>query len=134
VLNQIWAIRDRVLRRLNGKLSLVVLLHHREAPLGFHTFERFFNPKWHTIIVVEEDMEDQYQIKQLASAASSPAIHVALLNVNDMTATTLQTPPFPSTKCGTSRYLFMLMTPKSATLKNFRHCPISSPSISSLTT
>ena len=69
----------------NAKLPLVMLVHHREIFVGCHSFERFFNPKWETIVVVEEDMENQYQLKQLAGVASSPAIHLALLNNNDMT-------------------------------------------------
>ena len=62
------------------KLPMAMVVHHRETSFGCHSFERFFNPNWETIVVVEEDMADQFQLKQLANAASSVAIHLALLS------------------------------------------------------
>jgi len=64
------------------QLPLTVVVHHREFFAGCHSFERFFNPKWHTVVVVEADMAEQYRLRELAeaAAATSPAIHLAFLD------------------------------------------------------
>ena len=63
------------------QLPMTMLVHHREFFAGCHSFERFFSPKWTTIIVVETDMAIEYQLRELAAAAkSSPSIHLALLD------------------------------------------------------
>ena len=66
--------------RSENALPVAVVVHHREFHGGCHTFERFFNPQWETIIVLGEDMAEQYQLKQLAEKAVSPGVHLALLN------------------------------------------------------
>ena len=63
------------------QLPVTMLVHHREFFAGCHSFERFFSPKWSTIIVVETDMAIEYQLRELAAATkSSPSIHLALLD------------------------------------------------------
>ena len=57
------------------QLPVTMLVHHREFFAGCHSFERFFSPKWSTIIVVETDMAIEYQLRELAAAIkSSPSI------------------------------------------------------------
>lgn len=67
-------------RRSADPLPLIMLVHHREFHAGCHSFERFLNPRWETIFVVGEDMAKEFQLQQLARAADSPGVHLALLN------------------------------------------------------
>lgn len=67
------------------RLPVVMLVHHREFYAGCHTFERFFNPKWETVVVVAEDMAEQFRLMELATQSGSPAVHFALLNSTFMT-------------------------------------------------
>jgi hypothetical protein len=71
---------------VENPLPLVVLVHHREFYVGCHSFERFINPRWETIFVLEENMAEQFKLKQLAQASpDTPGVHLALLNQTSKT-------------------------------------------------
>ena len=62
------------------QLPMTMVVHHREFFGGCHSFERFFSSKWTTIFVLEADIAEEFQLRELAMAANSPSIHLALLD------------------------------------------------------
>ena len=62
------------------QLPMTMVVHHREFFAGCHSFERFFSSKWTTIFVLESDVVEEFKLRDLAMAADSPSIHLALLD------------------------------------------------------